>query len=289
MIRFLSKKKISIGIAVVILIVICIYAIFSSKAETNNTTRFATVKKTSFTQKVTISGTITPFRQTIITAPYAGYVKKLYVKVGQKVKTGDPLVSIVESLQTKQTVYPIRAPYAGTVVLVQKSEGEFVKQNDPTNFILKIDDLHKLYVKGNVPEINIPKIIAGQQAVIRATPILDKTYKGVVKTVSLAPKPQQTAFGRTQAMYPISIAVIGTTAGLNPGMSAIVDIIIAKRKNVMTLPHEFVHKEGNQYFVITADGKKKLINVGLQSAEAVVIKKGVTPGTKVKQIDYFNE
>ena len=77
-----------------------IYAIFHFGVDKNKNIRLETVRKTDFIQKVTVPGTIIPFRQTIITAPYTGYVKKIYVKVGQKVNAGDPLVSVVESLQT---------------------------------------------------------------------------------------------------------------------------------------------------------------------------------------------
>ena len=88
------------------------------------------VQKGELLQRVTIAGVIEALKTTVVTAPYDGYVQKIFVKIGDKVKEGDPLVSITQSLQATESVYPIRAPFGGTIVQVLKTEGQFVKQGD---------------------------------------------------------------------------------------------------------------------------------------------------------------
>jgi len=85
-------------------------------------------------QRTTIAGTVVPFRKTIITAPYNGYVKRMYVKVGDTVKQGDPIVTVVQSLQSSDNVFPVRSPFDGIVVQVEKSEGEFIKEGERIDY-----------------------------------------------------------------------------------------------------------------------------------------------------------
>ena len=45
-----------------------------------------TVAKGELIQRVTFSGTVSPNRKSVITAPYNGYVRNVYVRVGEKVQ-----------------------------------------------------------------------------------------------------------------------------------------------------------------------------------------------------------
>lgn len=288
MTRFLSKT-----IIVIILVVVSIGFIVNhyARQDQNKNQKLYTVRRSNILQSITISGKIVPERQTFILAPYAGYVKKLYVKVGQQVKKGDPIVSVVESLQDKEKVYPLRAPYTGIVSLIQKSEGEYVTANDIKSFIVEIDDDSNMYAQAAAPEISLPKIKIGQKAVIRATPILNKTYHGIVQVISQAPQTNQgqAMFGQTQqAQYPVKIKIMNKDKQIKTGMSAIVDIVAKQRKNVLSLPHQYVHQDGDKYFVILKNGHKQPITVGLQTAQSVEVSSGLKAGDQVKQIDYIN-
>src|SRR5690348_13315522 len=66
-----------------------------------------TVSRGDLTQRVTISGTITPNHKTVIATPYNGYIRKMFVQVGEQVKSGDPIVSVAQSLRgSGEDVYP---------------------------------------------------------------------------------------------------------------------------------------------------------------------------------------
>lgn len=282
--NFLSNKYL-LGIGVVI-IALGIPFYFSKGTSNKQQDGIGQVIKQDLVQRVTIAGAVSPLKKTIITAPYNGYVKKLFVKVGDHVKIGDPIVSIVPSLQSGDNAFPLRSPLNGTVVQVEKSEGEYVKEGDPKEFILRIDDTSKLFVLANAPEIDRVKVKNGQEAIIRASAILNRKYKGIIREISLAAREKE-QWGRTQAVeFPIKIEITDNDETIQPGMSVVLDVIAAKKSNILTLRHEFIRRENENYYVILSSGKKQDIQVGIQNEEGFEIVSGLSEGDKVKQVDF---
>ena len=206
--------------------------------------------------------------------------------VGQEVKKNDPIVSVVQSLQSSDPVYPFRAPFSGTVVAVKKQEGEFVKQDDSNNFILRIDGLKKLFVVSNVPEIDMVKIQKGQEAVIKVSAIFDKQYQGVVEEISMAPRRQE-GWRNTKVEYPAKIRILNPDEDIRSGMSVILDIVTSKRKNVLALPHEYLLKERDNFYVMLKDGVRKKVEVGIQNEYFFEIISGLEVGDMVRQINFL--
>jgi multidrug efflux pump subunit AcrA (membrane-fusion protein) len=245
------------------------------------------VKRKDLLQRVTIGGTVSSLRKGIIAAPYNGYVRKVFVTVGQVVQAGDPLVSVGQSLQAQDTVFPLRAPFAGTVVQIEKAAGEFVKENDSKEFILRIDDMSKLFVLANAPEIERTKIKVGQAVEIRAAAIVSKVYHGVIRELTLAAKGKED-WGRSQAIeFPAKIEILDKDEQIRPGMSVLIDIVSDQREKVLTLPHEYLRKEGDQSFVLLSSGQRKDIKVGLQNEEGFEILEGLSEGDEILQIDFY--
>ncbi|MBF0298182.1 MAG: efflux RND transporter periplasmic adaptor subunit [Oligoflexia bacterium] len=245
------------------------------------------VKKQDLIQKVSMGGSIEPKRRTLITAPYNGYIKQLFVKMGDKLQKGNPIVSITQTADSTDTVYPIRAPYAGTVVQIKLNEGEFAREADTENYIVRIDDLSKLYVNATIGEIDRIKIKLGQEAIVKLTAISNRTFKAVISYLSLASQEKKDRWDRAALSdYIIRLEILDTDPILLPGMSVIFDIISNKKSNVLTLPHEFIYKEDNNYYVIMSDGSKKDIKVGTQNEEVFEITEGLKEGDQVKMIDF---
>lgn len=279
----------------IFIIIAAVGALFYFKSSPKNKstdkeqTRMGTVKKQDLIQRVTISGEVIPNRQTIILPPYKGYIKKIYVKIGDWVKEGDPIVSIVQSLQDNEEVFPLRTPFGGMVVSIQNSEGEFVKENtDPKDFIVKIVDMHKMFVRAKVPEIELVKVKLGQQAVIKVTPIMNRTYKGVVKELFLSPREKERWSDSTEVIFPVKIEFIEKDEALKPGMSAIIDIIANRKEGALTLAHEFILKKDNKYSVTLKNGEKRDITIGLQNEEFTEILSGIKEGDEIKQVDFLS-
>lgn len=279
-------------IIVLLLIASSIYnGLFRGRLESNNefyNQNVGVVKREDLIQRITIAGVVEPKRRTLITAPYTGYVGKLLVSVGSKVKAGDPIVTVTQSLMAAnagEKVYPMRAPFSGVVVSLGKAEGEFVKDSDPSDYIVRIDDLSKLYVAASAPELDRVKITFGQEAIVKATAILDRSYKGVIRELSLAAK-ERDRYEKSSDFF-ARIELLNPDEKIMPGMSAVIDIITNKRTNVLTLRHEFIQKEAdNSYFVTLLNGQRVPIKVGLQNEEAFEIVEGLKEGDRVQVVDF---
>lgn len=279
--NFSLSKKMAAGFA---LLLILFFAF--SKSSSKSKKALGKVTKGDLIQRVTISGMVVPQRKGIITAPYNGYVKKLFVGVGDSVKSGDPLVSVIQSLLSNEQVFPLRAPFNGTVVQIGRGEGEFVKENDSKNFILRLDDLFKLFIVATAPEIDRAKVQVGLEGIIRASAIVNKSYKGVIRELAGAANEKE-EYSRSQvAEFPIRIEVIDHDVQLKPGMSAVIDVITDKKENVLMLRHEYIRKDKDNYYVL-AKGKKRVdIKVGAQNEEVFEILEGLKENDAIEQVDF---
>lgn len=265
---------------------LALYYFSKSKSfSSSGKTRVSKVEKGELVQRVTVAGTVIPNRKTLITAPYSGYVKQLFVKIGDQLKKSDPIISVVQSLQSVDPVFPLRAPFSGTVVQINKTEGEYVKEGDPNEFMVRIDDLTRLFVLANSPEIDLVKFKEGLEAVIRASAILDRSYKGVIRETSLAAMAQER--WNTQVVFPIKIEITDADQQIKPGMSAVIDVITNKKTDVLVLRHEFIEKDNEEYFVTLTNGERRKIDVGIQNEEACEIKSGLREGDEIKQVDFL--
>ena len=282
------KRRVIVLVALAVAACTKTDAAIQKKAPPTFNKDIGTVRRQDLVQQVTIAGTIVSNRETTITAPYPGYVRKLYVKIGDPVKSGDPIVSIAQTLNEQGSIFPLRAPFPGTVVQVQKKEGEYVKQNEQEGMIVRIDDLTKLFVNTNVPELDMVKIKTGQETLIKATALPGKTFQGVIRDISLAAKTEQ--FKRSSedsGVFPAKIEILGSTESLKPGMSAVVDVITSKRENALALGHEFVKRKNQKYFVKLADGTEKEIQVGIQTDIHFEVLSGLSEGDQVRTLDFL--
>jgi multidrug efflux pump subunit AcrA (membrane-fusion protein) len=268
-----------------------IWVVASRGSPKNQSVRLGTVTRGDLAQRVTIAGSVFPNRKTIISAPYNGYVRKLYVQTGDRVHAGDPVVSLAQSLRgSGEEVYPLRAPIDGIVVQVLRTEGEYVEQQGSQgggNSILRIDDLARTFVEANSPEIEVSKLKVGQEAVVKASAVLSRSYHGKINHISLAAK-EQKDWDRSRVEFPLSIEIKDNDGQLKPGMSVVVDVQTSKESGVLMLKHEFIQQDGTKYFAVTESGERRDIEVGLRNDEAFEIKSGLKEGEKVRQTDFLS-
>lgn len=255
--------------------------------KSNGSQDLTQVERMDIAQRVTIAGNVIPERKTLIAAPFDGYIKKLYVKVGQKVKPGDPIVAVAHSLQSRDPVFPLRAPFKGTVVQVGKAEGAFVRKASKEDFLVRIDSLDRLYIMSQVPEIEITKIKTGLETIIKVSAILGKTYKGVLQELALASKEKQGWRSSSKVDFTARVEILDPDQLIMPGMSTIMDIITQKKEKVLALPHEYVFSKNNKHFALLEDGRHQQIKVGMQNESHYEIVEGLSEGQKVKAVDFM--
>jgi multidrug efflux pump subunit AcrA (membrane-fusion protein) len=238
-------------------------------------------------QRVTITGQISPKRRLDVKPRFAGYIVRLYVKVGDKLANGSPIVTFSPSLGAGETNFPVRAGFAGTVTQVLRAEGEYLVESDPQNLVVRVEDLSELSILATVPELDIAKIKVGQEANARVSAIVGDTFPAVIREISMSARDKD-RWTSSSTEYQIKGIVKKADPRLLPGMSAMMDIVTNKRENVLALPHEFIFTEDGKYFVTLASGERREVKLGLQTDEAAEILEGVKEGDVVKPIDFLN-
>lgn len=279
----LFSKKV-FWIVAVLIVLICIPFVLSSSKKSKSS--LGVVEKSEIVQRVSLSGVVQPVRKALVVASYSGYVKKMFVKVGQDVKIGDPLVSVVQSLSSFEEAFPLRSPVKGRVVQIRHTEGEFVKSGDTTDFILRVDDLSEMYVYVNAAEIDRVKMTVNQEAMLKPMALSEKSYKAQIVDLALAANDKDRWDRSSVVEFPITLRILNPDADLKSGMSTLIDIITFKKDQVLTLRHEFVYSQGDENYVLLENGEKRVIKIGVSNEEKIEILEGLKEGDKVQKVDF---
>jgi len=249
----------------------------------------ARVARQDLTQRVTISGQVWPEHRLDIKPPFNGYITKIYVKIGDRLKRGAPIVTFSPSLSEGEINHPIRAGFDGIVTQVLRTEGEYVLEaGDQNNLVIRMEDFSNLYILGSVPELDIAKVKVGEEAMVRVSSLVGEIFKGKIIEMGLSAKDKDRYGSSTATEFQIRVKLDSHDPRLLPGMSAVMDVIAEKREKVLSLAHEFVQEDDKGFFVTTDRGSVKRVTIGMQTAEAVEIKEGLNEGDKVRAIDFLN-
>lgn len=280
------KLKLLLALTLTLVLGLTAYFVIAPGQHRSGKTRIGEARKDTMVQRVTIAGPIEAKRSTVVRAPYEGYVRRLYVSIGQRVKKGDPLVSVVQSLTGAEPAFPIRAPFEGVVVQVLKTEGQAVDKGDSKDYILRVDDLSELHVNAKAPEIDIAKLKKGQKAKVKVSSITEETFSAQVTEMALAAT-SKNDWQSTNVEFQVEITLTEGHPLLKPGMSAIVDVLTNQKENALLLDHEFIHKSGDQYYVLLENGKRQDIKVGIQNETSFEVLEGLSEHQRVRQVDFL--
>ena len=205
------------------------------------------------------------YEQTI-TASASGTVAALCVKEGSTVGVDTALIQLSSSSLSKQVKsasnslrsaeislddtqrsmedYTITSPISGTIIAKDVKVGDTVgSSSSTTETMCVIYDLSYLEMTLDVDELDILDIQVGQKAEITADAISDRTFEGVVTSISSA----GTTSGGTTT-YPVTIR-IDDTGSLMPGMNATAVIDIASAEDALSVPNAAIVR-GN-YVLVT--------------------------------------
>ena len=127
----------------------------------------------------------------------------------------------------------IVAPIDGIVISRNVDQGQTVaaSMNAPTLFVIAAD-LTKMQVIANIDEADVGRMRPGQNVTFRVDAYPNDTFRGTVQQVRLQP-----AVVQNVVTYSTVIAVPNPELKLKPGMTANVNIEIARRTNALRLPN----------------------------------------------------
>lgn len=207
-----KTKKIWIPILIIVLLG-CLVSLFIYKRSSN----FDLVKprQSSLVEAVYGLGTVVGPQTYQVKTAIIQKIDSVYIKEGDAVKQGDPLIKLDESGVN-------RAPFEGTVTSVPFRKGELLFPNIAAVTLVNLQDL---YLEVSLEQQTILRVARGQKAVVSFESIRSEKNEGIVQ--SIFPKDNQ---------FVVHISLTKFPAGVLPGMTADVAIQIGKKENVLTIP-----------------------------------------------------
>ncbi len=145
------------------------------------------------------------------------------------------------------------------------------------NLIAQVVDFSKSVFTADVDESDISKIQIGQSAEVTLNAYGEKIFKG--KVGEILPQTKTTSSGAVV----ITVKIYITEANLKNinGLNGQTNIIIAEKKNVLTIPQEALTDE-SFVFVKTQTGvEKRKVETGVQSETSIEISNGLTESDQV--------
>jgi multidrug efflux pump subunit AcrA (membrane-fusion protein) len=141
-------------------------------------------------------------------------IRKLMVKEGDLVKSGDPLIQFDGAV--------MRSKISGTVTQVSYKEGELVPAQIS---VLTVTNLENLFLEISLEQQSILRVKANQKAMVSFESLRSESFEGVVKSVY--PRESQ---------FIVRIELSKWPQGVLPGMTADVAILVGKKSNVLSIP-----------------------------------------------------
>jgi macrolide-specific efflux system membrane fusion protein len=129
-------------------------------------------------------------------------------------------------------------------------------------------------------EADAVKIRVGQPAVVTFDAIPGSTVNGVVTAVDTS-----ATVTNNVVTYGVTVRLTGSVRGIRPGMSAAVNVTVARRRDVLELPSAAVHAlSGNAATVTVRSGRRLLtvrLVIGLVGDQSTQIVSGLSAGQQV--------
>ena len=177
------------------------------------------------------------------------------------------------------------APFAGVLTDVPVHLGESLPPGAP---VLQIMDDTRLHVDATVDEADAAKVKTGQTAELHLDALPEQVIAGRVARVD--PVVKRDLKGARTLTVEVEVAGVAAAraAGLRPGMSANVEIIVAEKRDVLAVPSNAIVGRGVRRFVysLAAEGRlfrlhKRAVEIGLSNWERSEIKSGLAAGMMV--------
>lgn len=188
----------------------------------------------------------------------------------------------------------LRAPKEGLVVLKEIWKGtgmSKVQEGDqvwPGYPILEIPDLSAMEIKLHLNEVDVSKVKPGQEALISIDAFPDKVFSGKVERVaSMATKKDWDAKIKT---FETIVSLNEMDPRMRPGMTCMVDIIIKKIPDVVSVPIDSVFEREDKtivYVMGSRSPKKKEVALGERNTTHIIVTQGLSPGDKIALRDPF--
>jgi HlyD family secretion protein len=169
------------------------------------------------------------------------------------------------------------APFSGTVLSIGAEVGEVVSAATP---VVVLADLERYYIDASVDETDIGLVQVGQDATISLDAFPDMKLTGKVTRIDPLGKVSQGVVS-----YAVEVEVTSTNVPIRPNMTAIVDIVVARKEGVLVVPNRAVRRDtAARYSVEVLRGdqvEQRTVTIGLSNELVTEIVSGLREGEEV--------
>jgi HlyD family secretion protein len=185
--------------------------------------------------------------------------------------------------------YVLRAPVAGHVLEIGPREGAPVVPSSSYgsgSVVVTLADMDHMVFRGTVDETDVGRLAAGMTAAVRVGALPGVEVAGTVAELALKARERNNA-----VVFDIRIDLTAPeSVRLRSGFSAVAEIEIDRRDDVLTLPERVVVFRGDEAFVDVLDAAgsrvEKGIETGLSDGLTVEVASGLTEGDVVLERRY---
>lgn len=206
---------------------------------------------------------------TVLKAPFAGTVLSVGGQVGDTVSGGG-------STQPERDTgsKPAQDP------MMMGGDGGSAPASPelPTGFVV-LADLSSLEVSANFAEIDAARLKAGQKATVVLSAAQDQKLTATVTRIGYTPNSN----GKV-VQFPATLRLDSPPAGIRPGQTASVSILVGRRANVLTVTSAALSGTGSSATVLVKRGEKTEtvpVKLGLRGENGVEVLSGLKEGDEV--------
>jgi multidrug efflux pump subunit AcrA (membrane-fusion protein) len=196
----------------------------------------------------------------------------------------------VQSLEEVLAGFVIKAPAPGMVVYKKDRRGNKIKTGSSINpferVVATLPDLSVMLSKTYVSEIEIRRVVPGQEVQINVDAFPDKSFKGKVSTVANIGEKLPNSDSK---VFEVNIRIDGFDPDLRPSMTTGNKIVIKTIKDVVYIPTECIHAGPDGIpFVYTKHKTRQVVVPGDANEKYIVIEQGLKPDQLVYVIQPEN-
>jgi len=188
----------------------------------------------------------------------------------------------VGSADVQMAFTTLRAPFSGTIAELSTEVGEYITPSPPGLPIPPVIDLldpASMYVSAPIDEVDAERVQVGQTVRVTVDSRPDATFDGTVERV--APYVLDVLEQNRTVEVEVQLDDPESAAGVLPGTSADVEIILESREDTLRIPASAVAEGGG--VLILRDGvlDEETVEIGLRNWRFAEVLDGLSVGDRV--------
>lgn len=185
----------------------------------------------------------------------------------------------IAQVQQGQMIY--KATIDGTVLEVNAQEGNLSPGQQP---LVTVADLTQMNVESRLNEGDAGRVQPGGKVTISSKLLGNATTQGTIAEVSPQAVATPNLQGNSSPTVAVKIHLDQVPAGLKPGFTVNIQVIVATKEGVLAVPLEALFQEGKKNFVYLIQGGRLLkteVTIGISNDTHQEISSGLKTGDLV--------